>query len=341
MKKTLQNTAEMPSLFVTSPSPHIKSICSTRSIMTDVLIALLPAFIWGAYITGVRAVLVGLISVLSCVVFEALTQGILKRPITVSDCSAAVTGLLLAMSLSTAVPLWMPVVGAFFAVVVVKQIFGGIGKNIVNPALAARVFLLSWSGEMTRFASPGNPVSSLSVSVGDADAVAGATPLASLGDGMIPDATLGDMFIGNIGGCIGEISSLLLILGGIYLLVRRVITWHVPVSFIGTVAILTYVFPLASNSLTFMLYELTAGGLFLGAIFMATDYATSPITSTGRIVYGMGCGAITVLIRYFGGYPEGVAFAILIMNLLVWYLDALGMPRRFGAVKQKEEKQSA
>lgn len=338
MNKTLQNTAEMPSLLTVSPSPHMKSSDSTRSVMIDVLIALLPAFIWGVFMSGVRAVLVGLISIISCVAFEALTEKLLKKPVTVSDFSAAVTGLLLAMNLTVTVPLWMPVVGAFFAIVVVKQLFGGIGKNIVNPALAARVFLFSWAGDMTRFASPGNRVSSLAVTLGEADVVAGATPLTTLGEGAIPEVTLGDMFIGNIGGCIGEVSSLLLIIGGIYLLIRRVITWHIPVAYIGTVALLTYFFPLTTNSLTFMLYEITAGGLILGAIFMATDYATSPITSTGRIVYGIGCGAITVLIRYFGGYPEGVSFSILIMNLLVWYLDILGMPKRFGTLKQKKEK---
>lgn len=340
MKNTLQNITEMPSQLSVSPSPHIKTQDSTRSIMIDVLIALFPAFVWGAFMSGVRAVAIGLISIASCVIFEAVTQKIMKRPVTVSDFSAVVTGLLLAMNLTVTVPLWMPVVGAFFAVVVVKQIFGGIGKNIVNPALAARVFLFSWAGEMTRFTSPGNRVSSFAVTLGDADVVAGATPLASLGEGTIPDVTLGDMFIGNIGGCIGEISSLLIILGGVYLLFRRVITWHIPVSFVGTVAILTYVFPLTTNTLSFMLYEITAGGLLLGAVFMATDYATSPITSTGRILYGIGCGAITVLIRYFGGYPEGVSFAILIMNLFVWYLDLLGMPKIFGTLKETKEKKS-
>lgn len=339
MKKNVNKMAEMPEFLTVSPSPHIKNSDSTRSVMIDVLIALLPAYIWGVFMQGTRALAVGVISIVCCVLFEALTQKLLKRPVTVSDCSAAVTGLLLGMNVTAAVPLWMPVVGSFFAIVIVKQLFGGIGKNIVNPALAARVFLFSWASEMTVYAAPGNRISSLAMTLGDADVVAGATPLASLGNGNLPDETLGDMFIGNTGGCIGEVSSLLLLLGGVYLLVRRVITWHIPVAYLGTVAVLTYIFPQVTNSLSFMLYELMAGGLIIAAVFMATDYATSPITPVGRIVYGIGCGVITVLIRYFGGYSEGASFAVLIMNLLVWYLDILGMPKRFGAVKQKKLKQ--
>lgn len=338
IKTNEKDTAARPSYLTVSPSPHMKSADSTRSVMIDVIIALMPAFIWGVVMSGLRALVIAVLSVGACILFEALTQKLLHRPVTVSDCSAAVTGLLLAMNVSVCVPLWMPIVGAFFAIVVVKQIFGGIGKNIVNPALAARVFLFSWASDMTRFTAVGSRVNSLSVTLADSDITAGATPLVSLGAGELPKSSLSDMFLGNIGGCIGEVSALLLILGGIYLLVRRVITWHIPAAYIGTVAVLTYIFPQMSNSASFMLYELTAGGLMLGAIFMATDYATSPLTSKGRIIYGIGCGAITVLIRYFGGYPEGVSFSILIMNLLVWYLDILGMPRRFGAVKEKKSK---
>ncbi len=317
-------------LLTLSPSPHMKSATTTRQIMLDVLIALLPAYIWGVFMSGVRAAAVGVLCVACCVIFEALCELILRRPVTVGDLSAAVTGLLLAMNISAAVPLWMPVVGSFFAIVVVKQLFGGLGKNFVNPALAARVFLFGWASEMTVFSEAGRRISSLSVTLGEGDITAGATPLASLSAGSLPDATLGDMFLGNIGGCIGEVSTLLLLLGGLYLLVRRVITWHIPVCFIGTVAVLSYLFPTMTNSASFMLYELMAGGLVLGAVFMATDYVTSPMTPTGRVVYGIGCGVITFLIRRFGGYAEGVSFAILIMNLLVWYLDLLGRPRRFG-----------
>lgn len=320
----------MPDLTVVSPSPHIRNHENTRSIMIDVIIALLPAFIWGVFIFGSRALALLAVTVASCALFEALSQKILKRKITVSDFSAILTGVLLAMNMPVTAPLWLGVVGSFFAIVVVKQLFGGIGKNIVNPALAARVFMLSWASEMTRFTEPGKVISNIAVTVPDADIVASATPLASLENGGAASYSLFDMFIGNIGGCIGEVSSVLLILGGVYLLVRKVITWHIPVSFIGTVAVLTYTFPRSGDSASFMMYEVLAGGLILGAFFMATDYATSPVAPTGKIIYGIGCGAITVLIRYFGGYPEGVSFGILIMNLLVWYLDRAFMPKRFG-----------
>lgn len=319
-----------------SPSPHMRVRTTTRTVMTDVMTALLPAYIWGVCVFGNRALLLGAISILSCVLFEALTQHVLRRPVTVSDCSAALTGMLLAMNLPVTAPLWMPVVGAAFAIVIVKQLFGGIGKNIVNPALAARVFLFSWASDMTRFTEAGERINSLGLNV-SADITASATPLASLKAGDVPPFSLTDMLFGKIGGSIGEVSALLLILGGAYLLVRRVISWHIPVSFIGTVAVLTYFFPKFGDPLDFMLYEILAGGLMLGAIFMATDYATSPLTPRGRVIYGIGCGAITVLIRYFGGYNEGVSFAVLIMNLLVWYLDLIGMPKRFGDVGKKNK----
>ena len=327
----------MPELLRVSPSPHIRNPENTRSLMIDVIIALLPAFIWGVFVFGTRALLIAAVTIASCIIFEAAVQKILHRQVTVGDCSAALTGLLISMNMPVSAPLWMGVVGAFFAIVVVKQLFGGIGKNIVNPALAARVFLLSWASEMTTFTSAGSTVASLSVKVNAADIVATATPLASLKNGVLPSNSLIDMFFGNIGGCIGEVSSVLLIIGGVYLLVRKVITWHIPVSFIATVAALTYLFPRSGDSATFMIYEVLSGGLLLGAFFMATDYTTSPVAPAGRIVYGIGCGAITVLIRYFGGYPEGVSFAILIMNLLVWYLDRAFMPKRFGS-KSAEKK---
>ncbi len=321
----------MPEMLTVSPSPHIKSAESTTTIMLDVIIALIPAFIWGVYVFGTRAIVVMVISVAACVGFEAAAQFLLHRPITVSDLSATVTGLLLAMNLPVTIPLWMPVVGAFFAIVVVKQLFGGIGCNFVNPALSARVFLLSWASEMTAFPAAGEKITSFVPVLAEGDIVASATPLASLKSGTLPSETLFDMLLGNHGGCIGEISSLLLIAGGIYLLVRRVITWQIPVSYLGTVALLTFLFPKYNGVAgEFMLYELLAGGLMLGAFFMATDYATSPVTPTGRIIFGVGCGLITVMMRYFGSYPEGVSFAILVMNLLVWYIDKATMPRRFG-----------
>ncbi len=328
----------MPELLTVSPSPHLKAPVTTGKIMLDVLIALTPALAWGIYMAGIRAAVIVLITVASCVIFEAASVKLMGRKTSLRDLSAVVTGVILAMNLPVSVPLWMPIVGAFFAIVVVKQLFGGIGKNIVNPALAARVFLISWAGDMTRFPSPAEPVNSLAVKLGEADVVSSATPLVSLKSGILPESTIGDTFIGNIGGCIGEVSALFLIIGGLYLIIRRVISWHIPVSYIATVAALTYIFPQANDGLRFMLYELTSGGLMLGAIFMATDYVTSPITDNGKLIFGVGCGALTVLIRYFGGYPEGVSFAILIMNLLVWYIDLIGAPRRFGNVKEKKKK---
>ncbi|MBR6513367.1 MAG: RnfABCDGE type electron transport complex subunit D [Clostridia bacterium] len=322
-----------------APAPHVKHSDTSRSIMLDVVIAMAPALVWAVYVFGFRVLTVLLISVASSVIFEFLFQKLLKRPVTVLDFSAVVTGVLIAFNLPVTVSLWVPVMGSFFAIIVVKQLFGGIGKNIVNPALAARVFLfLAWPDEITGFIEPlGKKLSAVSVST--ADITASATPLAALKLGNAPEVGLFDLFMGNMPGCIGEISALLLLIGGIYLLVRRVITWHIPVSFLGTVAILTFLFPKVSSvqAYQFMLMELLSGGLILGAIFMATDYVTCPVTSTGRVLYGVGCGAITVFIRYFGGYSEGVSFAILIMNLLVWYIDKLTRPKPFGYVKKEKE----
>ncbi len=321
----------MPELLKVAPSPHIKGADTTSALMLDVLIALTPALVWGVFTFGIRALLVTGVSIAACVVWEILAELLMHRRVTVSDLSAAVTGLLLAFNLPVTIPLWMPVVGAFFAIVIVKQLFGGIGKNFVNPALAARVFLFSWASEMGTFPAAGEKISSLAVTLSETDAVAAATPLASLKAGSLPDENLFAMIVGNMSGTIGEVSALLLIAGGVYLLLRRVITWHIPVAYIGTVAALTLVFPRAPGPhLNFMLYEIFAGGLILGSVFMATDYATAPVTPGGKLLYGIGCGGITVLIRYFGSYPEGVSFSILIMNMLVWYLDRATMPRPFG-----------
>ena len=329
--KRAQKKITFPPLLTVQSSPHIKSPDTTASVMLDVLIALIPAFAWGVYVFGMRALALAAVSVASAVGFEALTQFLLRSPVTIGDLSAAVTGLLLAMNLPVTVPLWFPVVGAFFAIVVVKQLFGGIGKNFVNPALAARVFLFSWANEMNTFQAFGTKITSTAVTLAESDITATATPLASLKNGALPSESLFDMITGNISGCIVEVSSLLIIAGGIYLLVRGVITWHIPAAYIGTVAILTLLFPKYGGvAYEFMFYELFAGGLMLGAFFMATDYSTSPVTPVGRMIYGAGCGAITVLIRYFGSYPEGVSFAILVMNLLIYYIDKATKPRRFG-----------
>lgn len=322
--------ADYPEMLTVSTSPHMKDTMTTPVIMRKVLIALAPAALWGVYIFGLRAAAILLISIVSSVFFEWAAQKLLRRTCTVGDFSAAVTGLLIGMNLSVAVPLWLPVVGSFFAIVVVKQLFGGIGKNIVNPALAARVFMFAWPAEMGVFTKAGERINSLAINYTAPDAVTSATPLASLKAGTLPSDTVFDMLLGNVGGCIGEVSALLLIIGGIYLLMSKVITWHIPVSYIATVAIICAIFPQTSDRMAFVLCEIAAGGLMLGAFFMATDYVTSPITPTGRLIFGVGCGLITVFIRYFGGYPEGVSFSILIMNLLVWYIDKLTIPRKFG-----------
>ena len=308
-------------------SPHIKSPTTSRSLMLDVVIALLPATLWGIYVFGVRALIVTLISMISAIVFEGLYQWIMKKPITVLDFSACLTGLLVGLNMPANVPFYVPVIGSFFAIVVVKQLFGGLGKNFMNPALTARAFLmLAWPNAMTASPMPF-----------DIDTVASATPMQILKTGALPEGGIYDLLLGIKSGCIGEISALLLLAGGVYLIVRRVITWHIPVAYIGTVALLTFIFPQNIDVMSFMLSELFSGGLMLGAIFMATDYVTSPITAIGRLIYGVGCGLITVFIRYFGGYAEGVTFAILIMNTLVWYIDMLTKPRVFGTSRKAKK----
>jgi electron transport complex protein RnfD len=326
-----RKTYSMPEFLTVSPSPHIKSPDTTATVMFYVLVALVPALAWGVYTFGLRALAVVVISVASCVGCEAAAQFVLKRPITIGDLSAAVTGMLLGMNLPVTVPLWMPVVGAFFAIVVVKQVFGGIGKNFVNPALAARVFLFSWAGDMSAFPAVGTKINSLAVTLTDVDAMTGATPLAAMKAGTMPQTNLFGLIVGNTSGCIGEVSAILLLAGGLFLLWWKVISWQIPVAYLGTVAVISLLAPRISGAaIASSAYELAAGGLILGAFFMATDYSTSPVTPVGRLIYGAGCGILTMLIRYFGSYPEGVSFSILIMNLLVWYIDKVTMPRRFG-----------
>lgn len=304
------------------PAPHIKAPVRMQSIMADVMIALLPAFIWGVIKFGRNAFIVSAVSVISCVLFEALTELIMKKKITVADMSAIVTGMLIGMNLSSEAPLYVPMIAAFFAIVVVKQLFGGLGKNIVNPALAATALMLLLTSEITSYT--------------DGSGAELMYPLASLKAGVMPSESVFDLLIGNTGGAIGEVSSLLLIVGGIYLMFRRVISWHIPVAFIGSVAVLTYFFPnVEADGVSFMLAEVFSGALILVAFFMATDYVTSPITDIGKLIYGVCAGILTVVIRYFGIYVEGAYFAVLIMNLLVPYIDRYTMPRRFDAVSKK------
>ncbi len=304
--------------------------------MRDVLIALVPALLGSIYFFGFRALLVTLVSAAACVFFEWGFCKIRKLHCKTYDLSAVVTGVLLAFVCPVTIPYWTIILGDFFAIVLVKMLFGGLGKNIVNPALAGRAFLFSWPVIMSNWVKVGfdNAAGLLST----ADAVTAATPLSAMHQGALPEESILDMFLGNIGGCIGETSALLLIIGFIYLLYRKVITARIPLAYIGTVAILAFLFPQGNDRIAWMAAQVFGGGLMLGAIFMATDYVTSPLTKLGQIVYGIGCGVITILIRYFGGYSEGVTYAILCMNACAVLLDKIGRPVKFGAPKKEAAK---
>lgn len=313
---------------IVSSSPHIKHEDGTSSIMLDMVIALAFPLGIAVFQFGWRAAILAVISVVSCVVFEYVYRKLLKKPKSIGDLSAVVTGLLLAFCLPASVPYWIPVVGAFFAMVIVKQLFGGLGKNFMNPALAARAFLFSWPVIMTTWPLAGT---SLPLWGEIPDTMTGATPLASLKNGVLPNLSLQDMFLGQMSGSMGEISAIVLLIGGFYLWVRGVITPRIPLTYMGTVALLTFLFaPEGVSQLNFMLSHLLSGGLVLGAVYMATDYATSPVTKRGQLLFGIGCGLLTVFIRFFGSLPEGVCYSILIMNACAWLLDKAGMPRRFG-----------
>ena len=319
-----------------SSSPHVHSPVTTQTIMRDVLIALAPALIGSVYFFGFRALMVTLVSVSACVFFEWLWCKLMKQSCKVYDLSACVTGVLLAFVCPPTIPYWTIILGDLFAIILVKMLFGGIGKNIVNPALAGRAFMFSWPVAMSTWVKVG--FEHAAPIVNGVDIVTEATPLAAMHQGQLPNVTILDSFLGNIGGCIGETSALLLLVGFVYLLARKVITARIPLAYIGTVAVLSLLFPMGHDSLTWMGYQLFTGGLMLGAIFMATDYVTSPLTKLGQIVYGIGCGVLTIVIRYFGGYNEGVSYAILIMNFFVVLLDRIGRPTKFGApAKVKKE----
>lgn len=315
-----------------SSSPHLYREDSTRVLMCDVLIALTPALIWAVYYFGFRVLTICAVAVGSAVLYEYLYEKILKKPVTVMDCSAMVTGLLFAFTLPSTISLFIVALGTFFAIVVVKQLFGGLGKNIVNPALAARIFVfISFPTELTTYTLPGERLSLFAGSGAAADAICTATPLAAMQSGLMPGESVMNMLFGNMPGCIGEVSALLLLGGGIYLAVRRVIDVRIPLSCLAAVAAVSFLLPQNNtDALDFMLAQLLSGGLVLGAVFMATDYVTSPVTKNGRLIYGALIGLLTVFIRYFGGYPEGVSFAILIMNLFVYYLDRYLQPKPFG-----------
>ena len=300
-------------------SPHIRGNFRTNRIMMDVVIALLPALAAGIWRFGFGALMVTLVSVVCAVGAEWLYSLVMKKRNTVVDCSAVVTGVLFALTLPVTVPYWQVAAGSIFAIVIVKALCGGLGQNIFNPALAGRAFLMIlWPASLTRYY---------------VDGVAQATPLHHMVMPALPEESLLDMFLGNIPGTIGEVSALALLIGGAYLVWRKVISIRIPAAYLGTVAALTLIFYKTGDPVSWMLYSLLGGGVMLGAIFMATDYATSPVTPKGQILYGIGCGALTVIFRYFGLYPEGVTYAILLMNAFVWIIDRHTAPRRFGMKK--------
>ena len=301
-------------------SPHIRGNFRTNRIMLDVVLSLLPALAVGVWVLGLRALLVSLISVAAAVAAEWFYSVVTKTRNTVVDGSAMVTGLLLAMTLPATVPYWQVLVGNIFAIIFVKALCGGLGQNIFNPALAARAFLmLIYPVGLTRYEG--------------LDGVTAATALHHMVMPALPEESIMDMFLGNCPGSIGEISALALLLGGGYLVYRKVISLRIPAAYLGSVAVLTLIFSKTGDPVSWMLYSLLSGGVMLGGIFMATDYATSPATPVGQIIYGIGCGVLTVLFRYYGLFPEGVTYAILIMNAFVWFIDRHTAMRRFGTGK--------
>lgn len=327
-------------LLTLSSSPHIRDGSSIPGVMHTVVLSLMPGALMGVYLFGLPALLTIVIAVASCVAFEAWMQWLMDRKISVFDGSAILTGLLLAMNLPSSAPWWLTIIGSAVAIIIGKQLYGGLGQNIFNPALVARVFLLiAWPVQMTTFLPPSAMLAK------GADAVSSATPLsaikmelmshkANIDISALPQPSTSDLLLGVHGGSLGEVSIIALLIGGLYLLYKKIITWHIPVSFLGTAllfsAIMWLVDPMKYANPVF---HILTGGMILGALFMATDYVTSPVTNKGMLVFGAGCGFLTILIRLFGGYPEGVSFAILLMNLGTPLIDKLVTPSRFGEVK--------
>ena len=312
--------------FVVSGTPHVRSKESIQSIMRDVIIALVPATAAGIYYFGLRALILIVAAIISAVFFEWLYEKITKKPVTINDLSAVVTGLLLAMNLPASAPVWVAIVGSAFAIIFAKQLFGGLGQNFINPALAGRAFLLaSYPTEMTTWVVPNGLA---------ADAATYATPLAQLKNGTL-DASLGQLIMGQVGGTIGETCAIALIIGGLYLLWKHVISWKIPVIYIATVFILFAV--IGRHGMRMPVQEIFAGGVMLGGIFMATDYASSPVTPKGQVIFAVGAGLLTYLIRTFGGYPEGVSYSILIMNCCVPLIERFTEPTIFGALPKTKE----
>ena len=311
--------------------PQVRTGMDTRRIMINVMLALLPSLAMATWEFGMKPVLMVAVSMLSAVFYEWAYRKLLKKPETIGDCSALLTGMLLAMTLPASSPWWLPLIGNFFAIIVVKQLYGGIGKNFLNPALAGRAFLIaSYANHMTTWIVP----NSLK---GVVDGITMATPMTYLYSGEAMPAYLNykNIILGNMPGCIGEISAIALLIGAAYLLIRKVITWRIPTAFIGTVVVLTFIFGHEGYSRAdWVMYNVFSGSMLLGAFFMANDYATSPVTMPGQLLYGFGCGVLTVLIRYFGSYPEGVSYGILIMNLCTWAIDKAFCRPQFGVTKE-------
>ena len=304
-------------------SPHIRGDFKTSRLMLDVVVALLPALAVGTWILGFRALAVTAVSMVSAVGAEWFYCKVTGKQNTLRDCSALITGMLLALTLPASVPFGIVVLGSVFAIVFAKCMCGGLGQNIFNPALAARAFLmLLFPAALTHYET--------------IDGFSSATPLHRMIMPTLPDNSLLDMFLGRIPGSIGELSALALLLGGVFLVARKVISPKIPLAYLGSVTVLTFVFSKTGNPISWMLYSLLGGGVMLGAIFMATDYATSPVTPMGQILYGIGCGALTVFFRYYGLFPEGVTYAILLMNLATWGIDRITAPRRFGTKKGEQ-----
>ncbi|MBQ6685623.1 MAG: RnfABCDGE type electron transport complex subunit D [Firmicutes bacterium] len=309
---------------IVSSAPHVVSPVNTSRIMLDVLIALVPAVAMATFVFGMRALLLTAVCAASCVFFEYAVEKILKRDVTIGDLSAAVTGVILSLNLPANLPFWMACVGSFVAIVIVKQLFGGMGQNFANPAITARVALfIGFATAMTNFPLP--------VAQQTADAITGATPLALFAKGLEVPSN-GAMFFGTVGGSMGETSALALLIGGAYLLFKKVIEPTIPACFIGTVAVMAI---LTGND---PIFHVCAGGVMLGAIFMATDYVTSPITTKGKVIFGIGCGLLTMIIRLYASYPEGVSFAILLMNIMTPHIDNLTIPALNGVPKEKKAK---
>ncbi|HZJ77495.1 MAG TPA: RnfABCDGE type electron transport complex subunit D [Clostridia bacterium] len=317
---------------IVSASPHVGSNASARRIMLDVIIALSPSLVAATIIFGFRSLAVTAVSIISCVFFEYISRKAMKRPNTIGDLSAVVTGLLLAYNLPVSIPLWMAVIGSAVAIVVVKQMFGGIGQNFVNPALLGRIVLLaSFPTAMATWTSP--------FAWQGAESTTTATPLALMQEGGAELPSLMQMLLGVRQGCLGEICALALIAGGLYLVARKVISPAIPLAYIGTFAVIMLI--AGKGDFEYLTYQIMGGGLLLGAIYMATDYTTSPINFKGRIVFGIGCGIITALIRIFGSLPEGVSFSIILMNILVPHIESLTTPKPFGVEKEKRVKKSS